>query len=88
VKTALVPLPSVYDRYVRGGQLDAGVVGLYRRVVPALYLAEEDVRDDCGREAERLRDALQVVGDDDRAEDCRDVEYLSGRALQVLVLHR
>ena len=62
------------DGDVGGGERRAGVVGLEARVVPALELAEEDVCDHVRREVKGLRDALQVVSDDDRAEHRRDVE--------------
>src|SRR5262249_27186337 len=55
-------------------------------IVPLGDLAEEDVGQEVGREAES-RIAGEVVGPDDGAQDGRDVEELARRPLELLVGH-
>src|SRR3954451_877222 len=77
------------DRVAR--QLHAGVLAGDLGVVPLLDLAEEDVGDGLAVELEALVDAVDVVGDGDRAEDRRDVDGIAALLLggrDLVVLHR
>ena len=72
-------------------QLRARVLARDLRVVPLLDLAEEDVGDGLAVELEALVDAVDVVGDRDRAEDRRDVDGVAALLLggrELVVLHR
>src|SRR3954451_13095663 len=69
---------SVHDGDLGRRQLDVRVLGLDRRVVPALDLAQVDVAQRLAVELQAALDAAQVVGRRDRAERERD---LDGRAL-------
>ena len=78
---------TVDDDDVDRGKLDSGVLAGDRGVIPLGDLAEEDVGD--GRAIELERGAAgQVVADDDRTGDRRDVQEGPGGLGQVLVGHR
>src|SRR5205085_3663768 len=79
---------TMYDSDVVGGKLDAGIVSADLRIVPLRDLAEENVGEHFGRKTQRLIQRRQVVSNDDRAQDSRNVENLARRGLQILILHR
>src|SRR2546422_11322709 len=86
-RSTLFPYTTLFrsDRLI--GETDPGVDVLDPGVVPLRDLAEEDVGQDLGCEAE-LGIAGEVVRGDHGADHGRDVEQLTGRRLQLLVGHR
>ncbi len=86
----VVPEPS--ERWTTltslSGSVTPGVRGGDLRVVPLRDRPEEQAGDDVRRHLERGRQALEVVGDDDRPEGGRDLDGLAvargGRDLAVL----